>query len=214
MGVELGAGSSLRRLPQDLSGTDKDPMSETEDKPKGAEAGGSELSPSSSSIPEKVDTGKRFGAMFIDGLIAAGLTGVVSTVGNILSFIPFSGAIFGLAGGLLGGGYMLLRDSLNDGRSYGKKVMKLTVRTQDGKPCSQELSIQRNGFVALPYLVVAITALLGSIPFLGAIFALLLFPVLMLSTFPALYEGFQVLQLDPDGRRMLESKTQTYTIEE
>lgn len=177
-----------------------------------AEAGGEEVG--GGGVPPKVDTGKRFLAFLVDGIIAGVVGGVGGTIGGIIGHMihPIVGGILtGLAQGA-GGGYLLLRDSLNDGRSVGKKVMKLTVQTPDGSPCTQEQSIKRNTIIALPSLLAAAGAFFGGIPVLGMIVALVAGIGSLVASLAYLYEAIQVLALDANGRRMMELKSQTYTV--
>lgn len=177
-----------------------------------AEAGGEEVG--GGSVPPKVDTGKRFLAFLVDSIIAGVVGGVGGVIGGIVGGIvhPILGGILtGLAQGA-GGGYLLLRDSLNDGRSVGKKVMKLTVQTPDGSPCTQEQSIQRNMIIALPSMIAAAGAIFGGIPVLGMIVGLVAMLGGLIASLAYLYEAIQVLALDANGRRMMELKSQTYTV--
>ena len=79
---------------------------------------------------EKADLVKRFVAAVIDGIVA-----------GVIGLVPF-------VGGLLGAAYMVVRDGLElefmDGRSLGKKVMKLRPVRLDGQPMDVETSIRRN----------------------------------------------------------------------
>lgn len=72
----------------------------------------------------KADKWKRFAAIFIDGLIAYVPLILLSGIG--LYKLMSIGYLAALA-------YYLLRDALLDGRSFGKKVLKLkVVKTDDG----------------------------------------------------------------------------------
>ncbi len=182
---------------------------ETEDiKKEAAEAGGVEIG--GGSVPPKIDHGKRFLALLVDVVIVI----VVGAVGGIVSSVLGGGMIGGIISGvsqLAAGGYLLLRDSLNDGRSVGKKMLGLTVQTPDGTPCSQEQSMKRNAIIGAPTILGGISTLVGSIPVVGLL-SLLFVPLSLLASLAYIYEAIQVLTLDPNGRRMMELKSETYTV--
>lgn len=179
-------------------------------KKEAVEAGGAEVG-GSGGVPPKVDTGKRFAAIFIDGILASIIAQVGWQVGGILGG-GVLGGLLGAAGSGAAAGYMALRDSLNDGRSFGKKALGLTVQTPDGTPCTQEQSIKRNSLLALPYAVSALLGLLGAIPIIGPILVLVGVLPSLLFSLPQFYESLQVLALDPNGRRLMETKSETYTV--
>jgi len=91
---------------------------------------------------QKADLGKRFIAALIDGIIAGAL-------GGALSFVPIVGPFVGVA-------YYLVKDGLDfsfmDGRSIGKKVMKLRPVRLDGQKMDLMTSIKRNITLVIPVL--------------------------------------------------------------
>jgi uncharacterized RDD family membrane protein YckC len=139
----------------------------------------------------KADLAKRFIAALIDGVIAA-----------VVSFIPLVGSIAGAA-------YMLLRDGLElefmDGRSVGKKVMKLRPITNDGSKMTIEKSIRRNWMFALG----AFNGILLFIPILGW---LLIIVLSIAGLLIGLFEVFKVLT-DAEGRRIGDNMAGTKVVE-
>lgn len=133
----------------------------------------------------KADLGKRFIAMLIDGILSA-----------VVGFVP-------VIGGLAGAAYMLLRDGLEldfmDGRSLGKKLMKLRPARLDGQPMDIASSVKRN----LPF---AIGPAIMIIPIVGWIIG----PVIALII--GLIEAILVLA-DAEGRRMGDKFAETKVIE-
>lgn len=139
----------------------------------------------------KADLAKRFIATLIDGVLA-----------TVVGFIP-------IIGGLVGAAYMLLRDGLEldfmDGRSIGKKIMKLRPITNDGSKMTIEKSVRRNWMFGLG----ALTSLLLFIPIIGwLLIPFVGFAALLL----VLFEVYKVLT-DPEGRRMGDNMAGTKVIE-
>jgi uncharacterized RDD family membrane protein YckC len=139
----------------------------------------------------KADLAKRFIAMLIDGVISA-----------ILSVIPMVGSVAGAA-------YMVLRDGLEldfmDGRSIGKKVMKLRAVSDDGSKMTVEKSIKRNWMFGL----YAFHGILVFIPILGWLAMILLSIAGLLI---GLVEVFKVLT-DLEGRRFGDNMAGTMVVE-
>ncbi|MFQ5568979.1 MAG: RDD family protein [Rhodothermales bacterium] len=139
-------------------------------------------------VPEgKADLGKRFVAMLIDGVLA-----------SVVGMIPF-------VGWLVAGAYMVVRDGLEldfmDGRSIGKKVMKLRPVRLDGGKMTMEDSVKRNWMWAVGYLAL--------IPIIGWLLA----PIIGLAALAiSLFEIFKVLT-DTEGRRWGDSIAGTKVIE-
>jgi len=141
--------------------------------------------PSAGGGLEKADLVKRFVAALIDGVLS-GIVGVVPIVG-----------------GIVGAAYMLLRDGLEldfmDGRSLGKKVMKLRPVRLDGAPMDMATSVKRN----IPF---AIGPVIMIIPVLGWILG----PAIALII--GVVESVLVLT-DPQGRRIGDKMAETMVIE-
>ena len=99
--------------------------------------------------PRKADPTRRFLALALDGAIA-----------GALGIIP-------LLGSLLAAAYMLLRDGFDaafmDRRSIGKRLLRLRPVCDDGSPVTWDVSVRRNGPLALTWLAV----FLGLVPVLG-----------------------------------------------
>ncbi len=133
-------------------------------------------------VSRKAGLLKRFLASLIDGIIA----GVIS-------------ALLGIVGTLAGAAYILVRDGLDlgfmDGRSIGKKLMKLRPVSLDGAPMDLNLSIRRNWPLVL-----------GSI---GSLFSISLGAILGLV---GLVEAILVL-VDDKGRRFGDKFSNTQVIE-
>lgn len=184
------------------------------------EAGGTEVA-TGSDLPPKVDLKLRLQAAGMDIALAmvcvlgGTVLGIVANIIGLSILTP----ILGCLGSVAGGGYLLVRDSLNDGRSVGKQQMGLTVATPSGNACTQSQSIQRNAFLGAPMIIMAVLQLgagvLTAIPLIGWIFGIftggLIFLVGLGCSLPALYELAMVVQMDPDGRRMMERNTACYT---
>lgn len=146
---------------------------------------GSGANPDNTDIPTggvmpKADLTKRFLAALIDGAL-----------GFVVSMVPF-------IGGLVAAAYFLCRDGLAlefmDGRSIGKKVMKLRPVRLDGQPMDLMASAMRNWMFALG----GVVTMLLFIPILGW---LLMIPVAFAGLALGIVEIFLVLT-DPQGRRL------------
>lgn len=142
-------------------------------------------------VRAKADLTKRFLAALIDGLLA-----------GVVSMVP-------VLGGLAAAAYMLFRDGLEldfmDGRSIGKKVMKLRPVRLDGQPMDLVTSAMRNWMFALG----GVTALLMFIPLLGW---LLVIPVALAGLALGILEIVLVLT-DPQGRRLGDKTGATQVVE-
>ncbi len=143
------------------------------------------LEPSVIATRSKADLGKRFFAALIDGALA-----------GIVSFVP-------VIGGLIGAAYMLVRDGLDvdfmDGRSIGKKIMKLRPVRISGEMMDIGTSVKRN----LPF---AIGPVIMIIPILGWLVG----PVVALAI--GLVEAILVLT-DAEGRRVGDKLAETMVVE-
>jgi uncharacterized RDD family membrane protein YckC len=120
--------------------------------------------------PEHV---KRFVAYFIDAVIL-----------GVLANLPIP--LIGLLGAVAATGGWLLRDTLLEHRSVGKKVMGLQAVGAGGRPVTMEESIKRN----LPFALFGVAAILGHLTIVGALLAV---PVSILGACLALVEGVLVL---------------------
>lgn len=139
----------------------------------------------------KAELGKRFIAAVIDGV-----------VGFAIGLIP-------LIGGFIGAAYWLLRDGLElefmDGRSIGKKVMKLRPVRLDGQKMDIATSVRRNWMFSLGGVVQALLF----IPILGWI---LMIPVALVAFALGLFELYKVVT-DAQGRRMGDNLAGTVVVE-
>jgi uncharacterized RDD family membrane protein YckC len=122
--------------------------------------------------PGQPDLVKRFVAYFIDAVIL----GVIANLPGILGLV---GAAAALAG-------WVLRDTLLEGRSPGKKVMGLQAVNAAGQPVSLNESAIRNA----PFALGAIAGLLGHLTVIGAILSI---PVALAAVAVALVEGVMVV---------------------
>ena len=127
----------------------------------------------------KPDPVTRFLAFFIDAVIV-----------SVIGLVPLLGTLVGIA-------YALLRDGLHyefmDGRSIGKKLMKLKVVRHDGLPMDLATSARRNWTLAVGSLAQGLLIL----PVIGW----LLLPIAVVAgALLALLEAYKVLT-DPEGRR-------------
>jgi uncharacterized RDD family membrane protein YckC len=136
----------------------------------------------------KADLGKRFVALLIDSVLA----GVVY---SLLGMGGIRGAGLGM---LIGGAYILVRDGLAldfmDGRSIGKKVMKLRPVRLDGGAMDIEASVRRNWPLALS------NVLGGAIYLIFGWAGVFATPIIALAGLFGLVEAILVLT-DKDGRR-------------
>ena len=129
--------------------------------------------------PPKVDLAKRFIAALVDAVLA-----------SVVSTIPVIGSIAGTA-------YILARDGLDvefmQGRSIGKKLMKLQPVRLDGEPMDLATSVRRNWVFAIG----ALAGFVAWVPFFGALAVIVLG---LLGFLAGVYEIYLVAT-DPEGRR-------------
>lgn len=148
--------------------------------------------PASDATAAKPDVGKRFIAYVIDAVIA-----------SLLSIVP-------VLGSLLGAAYILVRDGLEfdfmDGRSVGKKLMKLRPVRDDGGKMDLTTSVMRNWPLALG----SLAGLVSFSPFLGILALSLL--ISLIGGIVGLVEVYLVIT-SPDGRRLGDKFAHTQVIE-
>jgi uncharacterized RDD family membrane protein YckC len=102
----------------------------------------------------KADFLVRFAAIFIDGIVVSLISSLVSTT----SVNADNGAIISSAPGFLVGAlYYVLMWTYYNGQTLGKKVMKIRVVREDGKPVDLQTSILRY----LGYIVSGLVLCLG-----------------------------------------------------
>lgn len=159
--------------------------------PGAADGAGAPPEPPAAST-QKPDVGKRVIAYIIDAVVA-----------GVLSYVPVIGSLLGFA-------YILTRDGFSfefmDGRSLGKKLMKLRPVRDDGGVMDITTSIKRNWTLALGslgYLVVYA-------PFLGIIALSLL--LTLVGAVVGIIEIYLVLTA-PDGRRYGDRFAGTHVVE-
>lgn len=140
----------------------------------------------------KPDLMTRFLAFFIDAVIV-----------SVIGLVPLLGTLVGI-------GYALLRDGLTfefmDGRSIGKKLMKLRVVRHDGAAMDMATSARRNWPLAVGSLAQGLLIL----PVIGWI--LLPFAVIAGAVL-ALFEAYKVYSA-PDGRRWGDALAGTMVVTE
>ncbi|HET9027785.1 MAG TPA: RDD family protein [Trueperaceae bacterium] len=148
--------------------------------------------PTATTTNSKPDVGKRAIAYIIDAVIA-----------SILGYIPVIGSLLGFA-------YILTRDGFSfefmDGRSVGKKLMKLRPVRDDGGTMDITTSIKRNWTLA----VGSLGFLVVYAPFLGIIALSLL--LTLVGAIIGIIELYLVLTA-PDGRRLGDRFAGTHVIE-
>lgn len=153
---------------------------------------GGAAAPHEAADTTKPDVGKRAIAYIIDAVVA-----------GVLGSIPVLGSLLGFA-------YILTRDgfsfSFMDGRSLGKKLMKLRPVRDDGLPMDLTTSIKRNWTLALG----SLGFLVVYAPFLGILALSLLLTLVGLIV--AIIEVYYVLTA-PDGRRLGDRFAGTHVIE-
>ena len=100
----------------------------------------------------KADLGKRFLAVLIDGIIGGILYAILSAVSMGLGWLAYAA-------------YILVRDGLSldfmDGRSLGKKLMKLRPVRLDGGAMDIQASIMRNWPLAIGTIISGLLFLFG-----------------------------------------------------
>lgn len=147
--------------------------------------------PTSTQSAVKADLAKRFVAVLIDGAIA-----------GLLSLIP-------AVGGLVGAAYILLRDGLEfefmDGRSLGKKLMKLRPVKADGQKMTLEDSAKRNW----PLMFSALVSVLLFIPVIGWI----LIPIVLIASVVISIVELIFVITDSEGKRWGDKLAGTKVIE-
>jgi uncharacterized RDD family membrane protein YckC len=154
----------------------------------------------------KADLGRRFAAYFIDGLVAYIPALIVSF---LFALGGFRGAGLGL-GLIAGGAYILLRDGLNldfaDGRSIGKKLMKLRAQRLDGGPMTMEASVRRNWPLGAFYVLYGLGALFGGLGVysIAGLFGIIGWAASLLT----IVEAVLVLT-DKEGRRLGDKMAET-----
>jgi uncharacterized RDD family membrane protein YckC len=110
-------------------------------------------------------------------------------IASVVEILPRAGFFAGLA-------YLLLGDGFFDGRSIGKKLIRIrVVSSADGAPCSFRESILRNSTFAAGYLLLVV-------PWIGWIFFLVV----------AAIEFVLVLGSD-NGRRLGDELAKTTVLE-
>jgi uncharacterized RDD family membrane protein YckC len=160
---------------------------------------GPPMPPPAPTAAARTDLGKRFVAALIDAIPAI-------IVSFVLGLIPFIG---GILGGLLAGGWWLVRDGLElefaDRRSPGKKVMKLRPVRLDGQPMDIATSFKRN----LPLAIYCVGYFLWIVPVLGHLVSI---PIFLIGGLLCLIEAVLVVT-DPEGRRFGDKIAGTKVIE-
>jgi len=155
--------------------------------------------PASEAPTGKAELGKRIIAAIIDAIPAI-------LIAFILGMIPFIG---GIIGGILAGGWWLVRDGLDlefaDKRSLGKKIMKLRPIRLDGQPMTMEVSIKRN----LPLAFYCVGYLLWIVPVLGHLVSI---PIFIIGGLVCLIEGVLAIT-DGEGRRWGDKLAGTKVVE-
>jgi uncharacterized RDD family membrane protein YckC len=142
-------------------------------------------------VRPKVDLGKRFLALLIDGILAGVAGAILSIVHPVL-------------GALASAGYMVLRDGLTfpvmDQRSIGKRLIGLRPVRLDGGPMDPETSLRRNWMFGIGGLA-QLTWLFGLAWILSLAGTILFF-----------YEVYKVFT-DPAGRRWGDEMAGTQVVE-
>ncbi len=162
--------------------------------PDSSHSGPSAVEPQSaydSGAAVKPDIGKRAIAAIIDGAIAAAV-----------GLIPFIGNVIGAA-------YILLKDGFEydfmDGRSVGKKLMKLRPVRLDGQKMDLRTSAMRNWPLALG----SLASLFLIVPVLGWV----LFPVLLIAAIGLGIVELVLVLTSADGRRFGDKLAGTQVVE-
>jgi hypothetical protein len=167
---------------------------------------------------------QRLIAAAIDIGIGMALVAVVLIGGLILSLI--AGSIVGTGAGfiwrlvvfgaaLVSVAYVLGRDSLAQGRSFGKKIQEIHVVTGTGAVTITE-SVKRNAIFAVGPAIWLITAMIHLVPLVGEVAVVVMIPLNMLggivSVAAVIVEVIKILQ-DPQGLRFGDQFAGTRVIE-
>ncbi|NNF57073.1 MAG: hypothetical protein HKN04_02425 [Rhodothermaceae bacterium] len=146
----------------------------------------------------KADPVKRFIAALIDGIIGGVIYFVLALFSRGLGWLAYAA-------------FILIRDGLNldfaDGRSPGKKIMKLGIVRLDGGQMDLQASIMRNWPLAIGTILSGLLFLFG-----GWRLALSMSWLTSLASLLGLVEGILVL-VDKDGRRIGDKVGNTQIIE-
>lgn len=145
----------------------------------------------------KADLGRRFGALLVDGLIAGVIYAILGNLNYTLGWLAYAA-------------YILVRDGLSlefmNGRSIGKKLLKLRIVRDDGAPMDLQTSVMRNLPMALGAIINALIWIGGwqlwaTLSWLGLVASLI-----------ALVECILVLT-DAEGRRFGDKFAKTHVVD-
>ena len=127
--------------------------------------------------------------------------GTATRGSSVGGFVP---RIIGFVGSLVMLGYVLGRDALAGGRSFGKQIQGIRVVT-GGQPIGVMESVKRNALFAIGSALGTLSATLHLVPCLGDAVACLLIPLQILGAFVtlavAVIEIIKITQ-DPEGVRL------------
>jgi len=160
---------------------------------------------------------KRLVAAAIDAGIAMALIVVVSVVAGLSAFVAewFSGLMF-MLGYVVVLGYVLLRDTLAGGRSFGKKIQQIRVVNTYGAPIALLDSVKRNAIFGVGFLALILWSFFQMLPVIGCIASCVGWPLVVLATLASLgavvVEILKVLQ-DPQGVRLGDQLANTRVVE-
>jgi uncharacterized RDD family membrane protein YckC len=160
---------------------------------------------------------KRLIAAAIDAGIAMALIVVVSVVAGLAAFVAewLSGLLFVL-GYIVVLGYVLVRDTLAGGRSFGKKIQEIKVVNTYGAPITLIDSVKRNAIFGVGLLALILWSFFQMLPVIGCIASCVGWPLVMLASLGTLagvvVEILKVIQ-DPQGVRFGDQLAKTRVVE-
>lgn len=157
---------------------------------------------------------KRLIAAAIDVAIAVAIGFAFAIAGTVVGFAvtrashaagPIAASFLNLLGSIVSLGYILARDVLAGGRSFGKQLQGIHVVNAAGQPVTFTESAMRNAIFAIGSTLGVLAAVIGLLPCLGAFVNCLLTPLWLLGGLASLGAGiFELVKItqDPEGIRL------------
>jgi uncharacterized RDD family membrane protein YckC len=157
---------------------------------------------------------KRLIAAAIDIAIAVAIGIAFAIAGVVLGFAigrashgagMYAGRILGFLGAAVSLGYILSRDVLAGGRSFGKQTQNIRVVTTAGQPITITDSAKRNLIFGISGVFWLLSATLQLVPCLGDAVACLLLPLNLLAGLATLAAGIvEIVKItqEPEGVRL------------
>lgn len=157
---------------------------------------------------------KRLIAAAVDVAILVAIGFAVAIASAVLGFAlgrashgveMYAGRILHFLGAAVVLGYILSRDALAGGRSFGKQTQNIRVVTTAGQPATFGDSVKRNLIFGISGFFWLLSATLQLVPCLGDVVACLLLPLNLLAGLATLAAGVvEIVKItqEPDGVRL------------